>query len=129
MSSRQSVQSGAPWESTVGYARAVRVGRHVFVAGTIGREADGSLTVGNAHRQAERALEIICEALTKLGASPSDVVRTRMFVTDISRWEEFGRAHAAIFGEIRPATTMVEVTKLITADALIEIEADAVVEV
>ncbi len=116
--------SGAPWESRVGYCRALRAGGHIYVTGTT---AVGALD-GDGYVQARRCFEIIDKALRELGASLSDVVRTRMFVADISRWEEFGRAHREAFGAHPPATTMVEVKALIDPKMLIEIEADAVVE-
>lgn len=126
---RQRVYSGAPWEAKVGYCRAIRVHQHVYVTGTVAVEPDGRPHApGDGYAQAKRCLEIITRALAELGASHEHVVRTRMFVTDVSRWEEFGRAHAELFGEHRPATTMVQVAALIGADFLIEIEADAVVE-
>ncbi|TMA29542.1 MAG: RidA family protein [Deltaproteobacteria bacterium] len=115
--------SGAPWESRIGYCRALRAGDHVYVTGTT---AVGALEQG-AYGQARRCLEIIEKALRELGASMADVVRTRMFVTDISKWEEFGRAHGEVFAAHPPATTMVEVKALIDPKMLIEIEADAVV--
>ena len=125
---RQRVQSGAPWETQVGYCRAIRAGAHIYVTGTVPLEPDGSPHApDDAYRQAKRSLQIIESALTELGATRADVVRTRMFVTDIARWADFGRAHAEFFGEHRPATTMVEVRRLISDDFLIEIEADAVV--
>lgn len=126
----QRVSTGAPWESTVGYCRAVRAGNHIFVSGTAPVGDDGkTFAPGDAAAQARRCLAIILGALAKLGAGPEHVVRTRMFVTDISRWEEFGRAHGEIFSDPnrRPATTMVEVSALIAPDMLIEIEADAIV--
>ncbi len=116
--------SGAPWEERVGYCRAVRAGNHIYVTGTT---AVGALD-GDGYAQARRCLEIISRALQDLGAAMSDVVRTRMFVTDISRWEEYGRAHREVFSAHPPATTMVEVKALIDPKMLIEIEADAVVE-
>lgn len=125
---RQRVYSGAPWEQKVGYCRAIRAAQHVYVTGTVAVEPDGRVHApGDAYAQAKRCLAIIERALSELGTSREHVVRTRMFVTDISRWEEFGRAHAEHFGEHRPATTMVQVAALIGEEMLIEIEADAVV--
>ena len=125
---RVRIQSGAPWESQVGYCRAIRVGSHVAVSGTAPVGDDGEVVgVGDAYAQAKRCIEIIEKALVEVGAELADVVRTRMFVTDISQWEAIGRAHGEAFGEIRPATTMVEVTALIGPDMLVEIEADAIV--
>ncbi|MCG8442649.1 MAG: RidA family protein [Caulobacterales bacterium] len=122
------VVSGAPWEGKVGYCRAVRVGPQIWVSGTAPVRADGSVYArGDAQRQAERCIELIKAALEDVGAQLSDVVRTRMFVTDISQWEAFGRAHAAAFGDHPPATSMVEVRSLIDPDMLIEIEAEAIV--
>ncbi|MCA9650382.1 MAG: RidA family protein [Myxococcales bacterium] len=126
---RRRVSSGAPWEDQVGYCRAVRAGDHVYVTGTIALEPDGSSHApGDGYAQAKRCLEIIESALLELGAGLPQVVRTRMFVTDISRWAEYGRAHAEAFGPHRPASTMVEVRRLIRDECLIEIEADAVVD-
>jgi enamine deaminase RidA (YjgF/YER057c/UK114 family) len=123
----QRVYSGAPWEEHVGYCRALRAGDRIFVTGTVAVEPDGSVHApGDGYAQAARALRIIADALAELGATSEHVTRTRMFVTDIDRWEEFGRAHAEFFGPHRPTTTMVEVRRLIHPDMLIEIEADAV---
>lgn len=125
---RRSVQSGARWEAIVGYARAVRVGDMIAVSGTTAQGVDGQLVgIGDAAAQTRRCLEIVAEALRALDADLSDVVRTRMYVADISRWEEIAGAHAEVFAEIRPATAMVEVLGLIDPDALVEIEADAIV--
>jgi len=123
---RQCASSGARWEPIVGYSRAVRAGNLVAVTGTVGINADGTYAPSVAE-QTRRALEIIRAALEALGGRLEQVIRTRMFVTDISRWEEVAAAHGTVFGEIRPATTMVEVARLIDADAQIEIEADAIV--
>lgn len=127
--SRQLVSSGRPWEAIVGYSRAVRVGNMVFVGGTAPSNPDGTTHApGDAYAQARRCFEIVEAALAEAGASMADVVRTRMFVTEISRWQEFGRAHAERFADIRPAATMVEVRALIDPEMLIEVEVDAVIE-
>ncbi len=119
--------TGAPWESKVGYCRALRAGDHIYVTGTVSvAEGGGVHAPGDAYAQARRCFEIIERALADLTADLSCVVRTRMFVTDISRWQEFGRAHGEVFAEHPPATTMVEVKALIDPEMLIEIEADAV---
>ena len=123
---RRCASSGARWEPIVGYSRAVRSGNVIAVTGTVGINADGTYAPSVAE-QTRRALEIIRAALEALGARLEHVIRTRMFVTDISRWEEVAAAHGKVFGEIRPATTLVEVARLIDADAQIEIEADAIV--
>ena len=128
--SRTLVSSDSPWEPLVGYSRAVRVGAHVYVAGTTGLGADGELVgVGDPYLQTVQALDNVEAALLAAGAELRHVVRTRIFVTNIEDWREVGKAHAERFGEIRPACTMVEVARLISADMLVEIEADAVVEV
>ena len=129
MINRLNIHTGAPWEAKVGYCRAVRVGSQVAVTGTAAVGENGEVVgVGDAYVQAKRCLEIIEKALKDAGASLQDVVRTRIFVTDISRWEDVGRAHGEVFGEIFPATTMVEVSALIDPDTLVEIEADAVIQ-
>ncbi len=123
---RQRISSGAPWESRVGYSRAVRVGRFVWVAGTTAVGPDGRVVGGgDPYRQTVEALRIVERALATAGASMEDVVRTRMFVTDIGRWEEYGRAHGERFGAIRPAATMVEVRRLVDPELLVEVEVDA----
>lgn len=120
------VSTGSKWEPVIGYSRAVRVGDTIFVTGTVGLEADGSYAP-TVKGQAQRALTIIGAAIEALGGKLSDVVRTRIYVTDISKWQEVGEAHGEVFGQIRPATTMVEISRLIDDGALIEIEADAIV--
>lgn len=123
---RRFASTGSAWEPKIGYSRAVRAGDVIAVTGTVGVEADGSFAP-TLEAQARRALTIIRAAIEALGGSLTDVVRTRMYVTDISQWEEVGRVHGEFFAEIRPATTMVEVNRLIDASAVVEIEADAIV--
>ncbi len=123
---RQCVSSGAPWESVVGYSRAIREGNLIYVTGTVGLEPDGHLAV-TLKGQARRALEIVIAAIEALGGKASDVVRTRIYVTEIDRWREVADVHAEYFEPIRPATTMVQVVRLIDPGALVEIEADAVI--
>jgi len=126
MTERQKISSGAKWESIVGYSRAVKVGNRIYVTGTTATGSDGEIVgLDNAYEQAKQCLKNIESALRRLGAGLEHVVRTRMFVTDISRWEEYGRAHGESFRKIMRATTMVEVSRLIDARMLIEIEADA----
>lgn len=122
------VGSGAPWENRVGYCRAVRAGNHVAISGSASVGPDGQLIgEGDMYRQARRCIEVISDALHEVGAELDDVVRTRMFVTDIGQWEAVGKAHAEAFGAAPPATSMVEVARLIDPRMLVEIEADAII--
>jgi enamine deaminase RidA (YjgF/YER057c/UK114 family) len=125
---RQKYSSGSKWEPIVGYSRAIRQGNLIWVTGTTATNQKGEIVgIGNAKAQTTQALRNIERALKALGAELKDVVRTRMFVTDISRWEEYGAAHGELFGEIRPCTSMLEVSRLIDDQMLIEIEADAII--
>ena len=126
---RQNIRSGARWEPTVGYSRAVRAGPYVAVSGSAAVGPDGELVgQGDAYLQAIRCIEVIREALEAAGSGLQDVVRTRMFVTDIEQWEAIARAHQEAFGDVGPATSMVEVTRLIDPRMLVEIEADAILD-
>jgi enamine deaminase RidA (YjgF/YER057c/UK114 family) len=125
---RDNITSNSPYEPLVGFSRAVRVGNQVFVSGTVGRGADGNVIAGGVYEQARQAIENIRAALEDAGASLTDVVRTRTYLVDISTQDDFARAHREAFGDIRPASTLVEVSRLATPEMLVEIEADAVIE-
>jgi enamine deaminase RidA (YjgF/YER057c/UK114 family) len=124
---RKHASTGSAWEPVVGYSRAVRAGDAIFVTGTVGLEPDGRFAP-TAREQTRRALEIIVAAIEALGGKPSDVVRTRIYVTNIDDWKEVGEIHREFFESVRPATTMVEVARLIDPQALVEIEADAIIQ-
>jgi len=129
MSDRVKYSSGAKWEPIVGYSRAIRVGKIVHVSGTTATDSEGKLVgIGDPGKQTVQALNNIRGALESLGSKLEDVVRTRIYVTDISRWEEVGRAHGAVFKNIRPTTSLVEVKKLISPEILVEIEAEAILD-
>ena len=126
--SRKNISTGSKWEPIIGYSRAVRVGNAIFVSGTTATDASGAIVgINDPAAQTRQCLKNIEAALKQAGASLKDVVRTRLYVTDISAWEAYGRVHGEVFGEVRPATAMVEVNNLISPEMMVEIEADAVI--
>ncbi len=125
---RQNISTGSKWEPLIGYSRAVKVGNLGFVSGTTGRGDGGKLVgPGDPAKQTVQAFKVVEKALARAGASLKDVVRTRLYVTDIAKWEEYGRAHGELFRGIRPATAMIQISKLIEPDMVVEVEADAVI--
>ena len=124
---RQNISTGGPWEAKIGYSRAVRVGASISVSGSTAMTPSGLVGKGDSYAQTIQTFKTIEAALQQAGASLADVVRTRIYMADIDQWQEVGRAHGEVFGTIRPATTMVEVKRLIDPDMLVEIEADAII--
>jgi enamine deaminase RidA (YjgF/YER057c/UK114 family) len=127
---RVNISSGTKWEPMMGFSRAVRVGTHIFVSGTTATDESGQLVgIGNPYMQTKKAIENIEKALAKLGASLKDVVRTRLFVKDLNHWDEVAKAHVEFFGEIKPATSFIEVSRLVDTAMLVSVEADAVIDI